>query len=83
MSLLTTEFDEGSARDRVLGFNGAILSGGFTVGALVGGALVSLISWRAAFLINLPVALAILVLTPGLVAASRVPHRPCWTCPER
>ncbi len=83
LSLLTTEFDEGSARDRVLGFNGAILSGGFTVGALVGGALVSLISWRAAFLINLPVALAILVLTPGLVAASRVPHRPCWTCPAR
>lgn len=81
LSLLTTEFDEGSARDRVLGFNGAILSGGFTVGALVGGALVSLISWRAAFLINLPVALAILVLTPGLVAASRVPHRPVLDVP--
>ncbi|WP_286957712.1 MULTISPECIES: MFS transporter [Arsenicicoccus] len=81
LSLLTTEFDEGAARDRVLGFNGAILSGGFTVGALVGGALVSLISWRAAFLINLPVALAILVLTPGLVAASRVPHRPVLDVP--
>lgn len=81
LSLLTTEFDEGSAGDRVLGFNGAILSGGFTVGALVGGALVSLISWRAAFLINLPVALAILVLTPGLVAASRVPHRPVLDVP--
>lgn len=81
LSLLTTEFDEGAARDRVLGFNGAILSGGFTVGALVGGGLVSLISWRAAFLINLPVALAILVLTPGLVAASRVPHRPVLDVP--
>lgn len=75
LSLLTTHFGEGAARDRVLGFNGAILSGGFTVGALVGGALVSLISWRAAFLINVPVALAILVLTPFVVAASRVPER--------
>jgi hypothetical protein len=33
-------------RDRALGLNGAILSGGFTVRALVGGALVSLLSWR-------------------------------------
>ena len=61
LSLLTTTFAEGTARDRVLGLNGALLSGGFTVGALVGGALVGLLSWRAALFMNVPVAVAILV----------------------
>jgi MFS family permease len=75
MSLLTTTFAEGSTRARILGLNGALLSGGFTVGALVGGTLVSLWSWRAAFFINVPVAVAILLLTPFLISESRVPDR--------
>ncbi|GAB3715544.1 MFS transporter [Mariniluteicoccus flavus] len=81
LSLLTTEFSEGAARDRVLGFNGAILSGGFTVGALVGGTLVTFLSGRAAFLINVPVAAAVLVCTPGLIAASRLPERSALDLP--
>lgn len=75
LSLLTTTFEEGATRDRVLGLNGALLSGGFTVGALVGGALVSLVGWRLAFFINVPVALIILVLTPFLITESKVPER--------
>jgi MFS family permease len=75
MSLLTTTFAEGSTRARILGLNGALLSGGFTFGALVGGTLVSLWSWRAAFFINVPVAVAILLLTPFLISESRVPDR--------
>lgn len=75
LSLLTTTFEEGATRDRVLGVNGALLSGGFTVGALVGGALVSLLSWRSAFVINVPVALIILALTPFLITESKVPDR--------
>ncbi len=75
LSLLTTTFTEGSVRDRVLGLNGAMLSGGFTVGALIGGALVSLLSWRAAFFINVPVAVVMLVLTPVLIGESSVPER--------
>jgi MFS family permease len=75
LSLLTTTFAEGGQRERVLGFNGALLSGGFTVGALVGGALVSLLGWRAAFFINVPVAVAILLVTPFVISESRVPER--------
>jgi MFS family permease len=75
LSLLTTTFAEGALRDRVLGFNGALLSGGFTVGALVGGTLVSLLSWRAAFFINVPFAMVILLLTPLLISESSVPKR--------
>ncbi|MER7706422.1 MFS transporter [Kitasatospora sp. NPDC097605] len=75
LSLLTTSFSEGAMRERVLGLNGALLSGGFTVGALVGGTLVGLLSWRWAFLINVPVAIAILIATPRLIADSRAPEK--------
>ncbi|MEU4391531.1 MFS transporter [Kribbella sp. NPDC023855] len=75
LSLLTTTFAEGALRDRVLGLNGALLSGGFTIGALVGGALVSLLSWRAAFLINVPVTVLIVVCTPFVIDESRVSER--------
>lgn len=71
MSLLTTTFPEGQLRDRVLGLNGALLSGGFSTGALVGGSLVTLIGWRAAFLFNVPVALAILITTPLVIDETR------------
>ena len=75
LSLLTTTFTEGATRARVLGLNGALLSGGFTVGALVGGALVSLLSWRAAFFMNVPVAVVILLVTPVLISESRQTDR--------
>ncbi|GAA2782178.1 MFS transporter [Kitasatospora paracochleata] len=75
LSLLTSTFAEGSLRDRILGLNGALLSGGFTIGALAGGTLVDLLSWRAAFFINVPVAVAILILTPALITESSVPER--------
>ncbi|WP_264159647.1 MFS transporter [Actinomadura montaniterrae] len=75
MSLLTTTFEEGATRDRVLGLNGALLSSGITIGALVGGTLVSALSRRSAFFINVPVAVAVLVLAPLLIGESRVPDR--------
>jgi MFS family permease len=75
LSLITTTFNEGPLRDRALGLNGAILSGGFTAGALVGGGLVSLLSWRSAFFVNVPIALAILVATPLLITESKISER--------
>jgi len=47
------------------------MSGGFTFGALTGGMLVGVLSWRWAFLINVPVALVILMLTLFVVPAGR------------
>ena len=73
LSLLITTFTDERQRARVLGLNGSLLSGGFTVGALAGGMLVGTLSWRWAFLINVPVALAILALTPIVVPGSRSP----------
>ncbi len=74
LSLLITSFTDKRLRARMLGLNGALLSGGFTVGALAGGLLVGTLSWRWAFLINVPVAIAILVVAPFVVPASRAPE---------
>lgn len=75
LSLLITTFGDERQRARVLGLNGALLSAGFTVGALAGGVLVGALSWHWTFLINVPFAVAILVLTPFVVPAGRAPER--------
>lgn len=73
LALLITEFSDEKQRARVLGLNGALLCSGFTVGALAGGTLVDALGWQWAFLINVPVALIILAVTPFLVRASSGP----------
>jgi MFS family permease len=75
LSLLTSTFPEGPLRTRALGLNGALLSAGFTVGAMVGGSLIDLLSWRAAFFLNVPVAVVVIALTPSLIAESSLPER--------
>lgn len=74
LSLLITAFVNERQRAWVLGLNGSLLSAGFTVGAIAGGMLVGVLSWRWAFLINVPVALAALALTPIVVPTARSPE---------
>ncbi|MEU1510293.1 MFS transporter [Kitasatospora sp. NPDC005748] len=71
LALLTTAFPEGPLRERALGLNGALMSAGFTSGAVLGGLLTDLLSWRWAFFVNMPVALAVLLVAPRLIAESR------------
>ncbi|MGV4988199.1 MFS transporter [Streptomyces sp. NRAIS4] len=76
LSLLTTSFPEGPLREKALGLNGALMSAGFTTGAILGGLLTDLLSWRWSFFINVPVALAVLFVAPAVVAESRPEERP-------
>ncbi|MGQ5635855.1 MULTISPECIES: MFS transporter [unclassified Streptomyces] len=76
LSLLTTSFPEGPLREKALGLNGALMSAGFTTGAVLGGLLTDLLSWRWAFFINVPVALAVLLVAPTVVEESRPDERP-------
>jgi EmrB/QacA subfamily drug resistance transporter len=70
MSLLTTSFPEGPLRDKALGLNGSLMAAGFTAGAILGGLLTDLLSWRWAFFINVPIAIFVLVLAPRFLTES-------------
>lgn len=76
LSLLTTAFPEGPLRQKALGANGALMSAGFTAGAILGGALTDLLSWRWAFFLNVPVALAVVLVAPAVIKESRPAERP-------
>ncbi|MGC0403456.1 MFS family permease [Streptomyces sp. SAI-126] len=76
MSLLTTTFPEGPARDRALGISGTLLSLGFTVGMVAGGTLTDTLGWRSTMGLLTLFALIVLPLAPGLLPESRTPDRP-------
>ncbi|NIH80397.1 MFS transporter [Amycolatopsis viridis] len=76
LSLLTTAFPEGPLRAKALGLNGALMSTGFTAGAVLGGLLTDLLSWRWAFFLNVPVALVVLLVAPAVIKESRPGGRP-------
>lgn len=76
MSLLTTTFPEGPARDRALGISGTLLSLGFTTGMIAGGALTDAFGWRSTMALLAVFALIVLPLAPGLLPEFRTPERP-------
>src|SRR5690348_16125685 len=71
LSLITTGFAEGPQRNRALGLYGATASVGFVAGQVLGGVLVQFTSWRAVFLVNVPVGVLAVALAPLLLAESR------------
>jgi EmrB/QacA subfamily drug resistance transporter len=71
LSLITTGFAEGPERNRALGMYGATASVGFVAGQVLGGVLVQFTSWRAVFLVNVPVGVLALLLAPRLLGESR------------
>ncbi|WP_153814370.1 MFS transporter [Streptomyces sp. SUK 48] len=76
MSLLTTTFPEGPARDRALGISGTLLSLGFTIGMVAGGTLTDTFGWRSTMALLTLFALIVLPLAPSLLPESRTPHSP-------
>jgi len=67
LSLITTGFPEGPERTRAIGLYGAVSSVGFVAGQVLGGVLVQFTSWRAVFLVNVPVGLIAAALSPAVL----------------
>ncbi|WP_353951476.1 MFS transporter [Knoellia sp. S7-12] len=81
LSLLTAMFPEGRARSRALGLNGALMAAGFTTGAVLGGLLTGVVSWRWAFFINVLIAVAVLIAAPRALTDVRAGNRPRLDAP--
>src|SRR5947209_6352452 len=71
LSLVTTGLPEGPERTRAIGLYGAVSSVGFVAGQVLGGVLVQFTSWRAVFLVNVPVGLAAAALSPSVLGAAK------------
>jgi MFS family permease len=72
LSIITTTFTEGPARNKALGIYTATAASGFSLGLVFGGVLTE-IGWRWTFLLPVPVAAGILLALPRLIRPDR-PH---------
>ena len=73
LSLLMTLFTEQADRAKAMGVFGFVLSGGGVLGVLAGGILTDLLSWHWIFLVNLPVGVAVYLLSLRLLPAASGP----------
>ena len=71
LSLITTGFPEGPERTRAIGLYGSVASVGFVSGQVLGGVLVQFTSWRAVFLVNVPVGLIAAALSPSILGPAK------------
>ncbi len=60
MALLSTNFAEGEARTKALSYYAAAAGVGATFGLVMGGIFADLLSWRAGFLINVPIGIMLI-----------------------
>ncbi|MFE3517491.1 MFS transporter [Streptomyces sp. NPDC059166] len=70
LSLITTTFDEGPARNRAFGVFAAVSAGGSAIGLLAGGVLVEWLDWRWVLFVNVPIGLLIAFATPRFIKES-------------
>jgi EmrB/QacA subfamily drug resistance transporter len=78
LSILMTTFPEGAERNKALGIWSGIGGVGATSALLIGGPLTDGLGWEWIFFINIPVALALLALSPRLLHESFNPE--CVRC---
>jgi len=73
MSIIRNTFEDPRERAHAIGIWGAVVGISMALGPVLGGALVGL-SWRAVFLVNIPIGLAAIALTARFVPESRAPR---------
>lgn len=73
MSIIRNTFEDPAERARAIGVWAAVVGVSMALGPVLGGALVEL-SWRAVFLVNIPIGLVAIALTARFVPESRAPR---------
>jgi EmrB/QacA subfamily drug resistance transporter len=74
MSIIRNVFHDPRERAAAIGVWGAMMGVSMALGPVVGGVLVDTLSWRWVFIVNIPVGLAVIVLTALFVPESRAPR---------
>jgi EmrB/QacA subfamily drug resistance transporter len=72
LSLMMTLFTEPAERAKAMGVFGFVASGGGSIGVLLGGILTDVLNWHWIFLVNVPVGIAVVVLSLMLIPAERI-----------
>src|SRR5258708_38279458 len=67
LALLMTSFPEGPQRNRALSYFTAVSSAGGSIGLILGWLLTSWVSWRLALFINVPIGIAVVLLTVRVI----------------
>jgi EmrB/QacA subfamily drug resistance transporter len=73
MSIIRNTFEDPRERAQAIGIWAAVVGISMALGPVLGGVLVEL-SWRAVFLVNIPIGLAAIALTARFVPESRAPR---------
>ena len=73
MSIIRNTFEDPRERAQAIGIWGAVVGISIALGPVLGGVLVGL-SWRAVFLVNIPIGLVAIALTARFVPESRAPR---------
>ncbi len=71
LSLIVTMFTEPAERAKAMGVFGFVASGGGSIGVLLGGILTDALSWHWIFLVNIPIGVAVYVLSLRVLPSSR------------
>ena len=76
LALIVTSFPEGRERTRALGIYMGVITGGSSLGLVLGGVITEWLSWRWVLFINVPIGLAVVAVAPRFVAETpRLPGR--------
>jgi EmrB/QacA subfamily drug resistance transporter len=68
LALIVSGFPEGRERTRALGIYMGVITGGSSLGLVLGGVITEWLSWRWVLFINVPIGIAVVVIAPLFVA---------------
>ena len=74
LALIVTSFPEGRERTRALGIYMGVITGGSSLGLVLGGVITQWLSWRWVLFINVPIGLAVVAVAPLFVAETPRPR---------
>jgi EmrB/QacA subfamily drug resistance transporter len=71
LALVVSSFPEGKERTRALAIYSAVVTGGSSLGLVLGGLITEWLSWRWVLFINVPIGVAVVAITPLFVTETR------------